>query len=58
MAQLVEWSLPILEIHGLNPVIGKNLFTSNICLLSTVFRKDENNEKEAGNGPFKKRNVG
>ena len=24
----------------------------NICLLSTVYWKDENIEKEAGNGPF------
>ena len=27
-----------------------------ICLLSTVYRKDENKEKEAGNGPFFKKN--
>ena len=26
----------------------------NICLLSTVYWKDENKEKEAGNGPLKK----
>ena len=26
VAQLVEQSLPILEVCGLNPVIGKNLF--------------------------------
>ena len=26
VAQLVEWSLPIPEVHGSNPVIGKNLF--------------------------------
>ena len=26
----------------------------NICLLSTVCRKDENKEKEAGKDPFKK----
>ena len=32
----------------------------NICLLSTVFWKDENKEKEAGNGPFlkKKKKLG
>ena len=35
--QLVEWSLPIPEVHGSNPVIGKNLFILNICLLSTVY---------------------
>ena len=37
VAQLVEWSLPIPEIRGSNPVIGKKLFISNICLLSTVY---------------------
>ena len=30
----------------------KKIFTLNICLLSTVFCKDENKEKEAGDGPF------
>ena len=34
VAQLVERSLPIPEVHGSNPVIGKNLFILNICLLS------------------------
>ena len=56
MAQLVERSLPIPEVHGSNPVIGKNLFILNICLLSTVYCKDENKEKEAGNGLIR-RNV-
>ena len=27
----------------------------NICLLLTVYWKDENKEKEAGNGPFLKK---
>ena len=26
VAQLVEWSLPIPEVRGSNPVIGKNLY--------------------------------
>ena len=43
VAQLVERSLPTPEVRGLNPVIGKLLYW-----------KDENKEKEAGNGPFKK----
>ena len=34
-------------VRGLNPVIGKNLLISNICILSTVNWKDENKEKEA-----------
>ena len=50
VAQLVEQSLPIPEVRGSNPVIGKNLFISNICILSTVYWKDDNKEKEAGNG--------
>ena len=33
----------------------KFIYTLNICLLSTVYWKDENKEKEAGNGPFKKK---
>ena len=52
VAQLEERSLPIPEVCGSNPVIGKNLFILNICLLSTVYWKDENKEKEAGDGPF------
>ena len=54
VAQLVERLLPIPEVHGSNPVIGKNLFILNICWLSTVYWKDENNEKESRNGPFLK----
>ena len=46
MAQLVERSLPIPEICGSNPVIGKILSTN----LSTNWknRKDENKEKRTG----------
>ena len=55
MAQLVERSLLMPEVHSSNPVIGKNLFILNICLLSTVYLKDENKEKEPGNGPFLKK---
>ena len=44
-AQLVEWSLPTPEIRGSNPKTGKALSTN--CNLN---RKDENEEKEAGNG--------
>ena len=47
VALLVERSLPIPEVRSSNPVIGKKLFTLNICLVSTVYRKDENKEKEA-----------
>ena len=46
MAELVERSLPTPEICGSNPNFGKVLSTN--CKLN---RKDENKEKEAGNGP-------
>ena len=52
VAQLEERLLLITEIRGSNPIMGKKLFILNICLLSTVYWKDENKEKEAGNGPF------
>ena len=38
VAQLVERSLPIPEVRGSNPVIGKKIiYTLNICILSTVY---------------------
>ena len=57
VGQLVERSLPLPEVRGSKPVIGKNLFMLNICLLSTVYWIDENKEKEAGNGPFLKKKI-
>ena len=47
VAQLVEWSLPIPEVRGTNPVVGKKI----------LYWKDENKEKEAGIGPFFKKTV-
>ena len=58
VAQLLEWSLPIPEVRGSNSVISKNLFIWNICLLPTVYWKDENKEEEAGNGPFFNNSLG
>ena len=50
---MVEWSLPTLEIRGSNPNPDKVLSTN--CNLN---RKDENEEKEAGNGlSLKKSNL-
>ena len=46
LAQLVERSLPTPVIHGLNIDTSKILSTK---------RKDENKEKEAGNGPSLKK---
>ena len=50
VAQLVERSLLTPEIRSLNPNIGKVLPTN--CKLNV---KDENKEKEAGNGPSLKK---
>ena len=50
VTQLVEQLLPIPEVHGSNPLIGKNL---NIyCIEKTKIQ-----EKEAGNGPFFKKVI-
>ena len=40
-----EQSLPTPEIRGSNPDIGKK------CFYQSYNRKDENKEKETGNGP-------
>ena len=50
MTQLAEWLLPIPEIQGSNPVIGKILFWT--YLLLTV-EKTKIVQKEAWIGPFK-----
>ena len=51
MAQIVERSLPPPEVRGSNPVIG------NLFVYCQLYSKDENKEKEAGNGPFLKINT-
>ena len=35
----------------------KFIYILNICLLSTVYWKEENKEKEAGTGPFLKKKT-
>ena len=53
MAQLVEWLLPIQEVHGSNPVIGKNLFVyRTFAYCQPCIKKTKIKKKEAGNGPF------
>ena len=49
MATLAEWSLPIPQVRGLNPVIGK-LCTKHTLLFSV--KRLKKTEEEAGNGPF------
>ena len=44
VAQLVEQLLPTPEVRGSNPVIGKLLYPTFICLLSTVLKR-QNKEK-------------
>ena len=54
VAQLAERSLPIPEIHGLNPIIHKVFSNVLIC----QFRKDQNKGKESGTGPLKNSILG
>ena len=49
VVQLVERSLPIPEVRGSNPVIGKNYIEQ--CLLSTVL-KTRNKEKRGREWPI------
>ena len=51
VAQLVERLLPIPDVRSTNPVIDKKIILNIYCQL---YWKDENKEKEAGNGIFKK----
>ena len=58
VAQLVEWALPIPEVQGSNPVIGKNLYlylTFIYCQL--CIEKTKITKKEAGYGPFFKQTI-
>ena len=49
VAQLVEQLLPTLDICGSNPVIGHFYLPSAVLKMCW---KDENEEKESGNGPI------
>ena len=53
MAQLVERLLPIPEVRGSNPVIGK-IYIHHLLTVNCIEKK-KTKKKEAGNGPFKKR---
>ena len=57
VAQLVERSLPIPEVRGSNPVIGKNLLILNICILSTVYWKTKIKKKRPGMALFLKKKM-
>ena len=49
VAQLAERLLLTSEIRGTNPNINEVFLNAYICHLQ--FKRDENKEKEAGNGP-------
>ena len=51
VAQLVEKSFPTPEVHGSKPVIG-NFFIGYFFVYNQLYLKDENKEKEVGNGPI------
>ena len=53
VAQLEELSLWMPEVRGSTPVIGKLIYWTFICLLSTVLKRRK--EKEAENGSFFKK---
>ena len=53
MAQLVERSLPIPEVRGSNPVIGK-IYIETIFYCQLQLKRGKK-EKEAGNDPFFKK---
>ena len=55
MAQLVEQSLPVPEVRGSNPVIGKNLFKSNIFYCQLCIEKTKIKKKRLGVAIFKKK---
>ena len=53
MAQLVERSLPIADVRGSNPVIGKKINIEQLYIVNFVLKRRKK-KKEAGNGSFKK----
>ena len=55
VALLVEWSIPIPEVRGSNPVIGKKLILNIYCQL---YWKDENKAKRDREWPiFRKKTL-
>ena len=54
VAKLVEWSLQMPEVRGLNPVIGKLFYQTFICLLSTVLKRRNKRKKRPRMAHFNK----
>ena len=58
VAQLVERSLPIPEVRGSNPVIGKNyLYIEHLFTVNCVLKRRKIKKKRPGMAHFKKRNC-
>ena len=53
VAQLVEQSLPTLDVRGSKPIFGKPL--NRTFMFCQLYWKDKNKEKDAGNGRFFKK---
>ena len=53
VAQLVEWSLPIPEVSGSNPVIGK-IYIDHLCTVSCI-EKTKIKKNGPGNGQLLKK---
>ena len=53
VAQLVERPLPIPEVRGSIPVIGKKIYIEHLFIVNCI-EKTKIKEKEGGNGPFLK----
>ena len=51
VAQFVEQSLPIPEVRGSNPVIGKFIYIEHLFTVHCELKRRDKG-KEAGNGPF------
>ena len=60
LAQLVEWSLPIPEVRGSNPVIGKKyLYIEHLFTVNCVLKSQKIKKKRPGMAHFlKNKRVG
>ena len=45
------------KVRGSNPVIGKKNYIEHLFTVNCILKR-QNEEKEAGNGPFKKTLIG
>ena len=57
VAQFVELLLPIPEVRGSNPVIGKNLCIEHLSIYCQLYWKDKNKEKRGRVWPIFKKQL-